>query len=264
MNVIKRDGTIQQYRWQKIEDAVGKAFAEVGQEATPTFLSQLQESVEKLVGNTKGSGTPIEDIQDVIQKELIKRNKYEAVEAFIAYRKKHEEIRESKSDIIKQIEKKLSGKNVVNQNANLDEESFGGRVGEAASVVCKSLALKHMRPQSRKNHENNEVYIHDLDAWEDGRHNCLSVPIDDMLANGVKTRQVHIRPAGSVNTALQLVAVYFQLQSLNQFGGVSATHIDWSMVPYVRKSFYKHFLNGMKYVEGLSDKEIELFKQQIS
>jgi ribonucleoside-triphosphate reductase len=58
-----------------------------------------------------------------------------------------------------------------------------------------------------------------------------------------------VRPAGSVNTAFQLVAVIFQLQSLQQFGGVSATHIDWTMVPYVRKSFYKHFKDGLKYID---------------
>ena len=78
--------------------------------------------------------------------------------------------------------------------------------------------------------------------------NCLSVPFDDLLANGFNTRQTDIRPASSVNTAFQLVAVIFQLQSLQQFGGVSSTHLDWTMVPYVRKSFWKHFKDGMTYI----------------
>ena len=30
--------------------------------------------------------------------------------------------------------------------------------------------------------------------------------------------------------------------------GVSATHLDWTMVPYVRKSFWKHFKDGMTYI----------------
>ena len=81
-------------------------------------------------------------------------------------------------------------------------------------------------------------------------HNCLSVPFDDILAKGFNTRQTDVRPANSVNTAFQLVAVIFQLQSLQQFGGVSATHLDWTMVPYVRKSFYKHYVDGVKYIEG--------------
>ena len=76
--------------------------------------------------------------------------------------------------------------------------------------------------------------------------NCLSIPFDDLLANGFNTRQTDVRPANSINTAFQLVAVIFQLQSLQQFGGVSATHLDWTMVPYVRKSFYKTFYRRFK------------------
>ena len=78
--------------------------------------------------------------------------------------------------------------------------------------------------------------------------NCLSIPFDDLLANGFNTRQTDVRPANSINTAFQLVAVIFQLQSLQQFGGVSATHLDWTMVPYIRKSFRKHWNDGIKYI----------------
>lgn len=242
MNVIKRDESIQEYDFMKIVNAVTKAFNSVEQLVPDKFLEQLKESVEKTIIKNNGDGTSIEEIQDVIQKELIKRNKYEVVESFINYRRKREEIRQEKSDLIKEVEEKLSGKNIQNQNANLDEASFLGRVGEMASVVCKKQALKHMRRQSRLNHERNEVYIHDLDAWEDGRHNCLTIPFDDLLANGFKTRQTDVRPAGSINTAMQLVAVVFQLQSLQQFGGVSASHLDWTMLPYVRKTYMKNYI----------------------
>lgn len=102
---------------------------------------------------------------------------------------------------------------------------------------------------ARKNHENNEIYIHDLDNYYVGSHNCLSIPFDDLLANGFNTRQTDVRPAGSINTAFQLVAVIFQLQSLQQFGGVSATHLDWTMIPYVRKSFVKHYKDGWEFLE---------------
>jgi ribonucleoside-triphosphate reductase len=102
---------------------------------------------------------------------------------------------------------------------------------------------------ARHNHENNEIYIHDLSAYAVGMHNCLSIPFDDLLAKGFNTRQTDVRPAQSINTAFQLVAVIFQLQSLQQFGGVSATHLDWTMVPYVRKSFYKHYCDGVLWCE---------------
>lgn len=93
----------------------------------------------------------------------------------------------------------------------------------------------------------------DLDSYAVGMHNCLSIPFDDLLANGFNTRQADVRPAQSISTAFQLIAVIFQIQSLQQFGGVSATHLDWTMVPYVRKSFYKHYKDGMKYLENTPD-----------
>lgn len=257
MKIIKRDGTPQEYDFLKIVDAVTKAFLSVGQDVPDKFLEQLKESVEKLIIKNNGAGTAIEDIQDVIQKELIKRNKFEVVEAFINYRRKREEIREQKTDLMKQINEKLTASNVQNQNANLDEASFGGRLGETSGAVAKNLALKKMSKMGRRNHEENMIYIHDLDHWMVGDHNCLSIPFDKLLAEGFKTRQTDVRKAGSVNTAMQLVAVIFQLQSLQQFGGVSATHLDWTMVPYVRKSFMKHFKDGLKYIEEKSAEEIQ-------
>lgn len=242
MKVIKRDGTPQEYNFLKIRDAVDRAFNSVSQSVPEKFIEQLKESVEKRIIKNNGDGTPIEEIQDVIQKELIKRNKFEVVESFINYRRKREEIREQKSDLIKQIQDKLSATNVQNQNANLDEESFGGRLGETAEVVSKNIALKLMSKTSRKNHENNEVYIHDLGHYRIGDHNCLIYPMDKSLNKGFNTRQTDVRPAGSVNTAMQLVAVLFQLQSLQQFGGVSASHLDWTMIPFVRKSYRKHYI----------------------
>ena len=258
MKVIKRDGLAQDYNFEKVENAVNAAFKSVNQDVPERFLEQLRQSVESAMKN-RGS-IEVEEIQDLIQKELIKRNKYDVVESFILYRNKRTEMREQKSDLIKNITKKLNGTNIENQNANVDEASFGGRIGEATRVVTKNDALKYrMSKKARKNHENNEIYIHDLDSYSSGMHNCLSIPFDDLLANGFNTRQTDVRPASSVNTAMQLVAVIFQLQSLQQFGGVSATHLDWTMVPYVRKSFFKHFKDGMKYIDYDTDEDIEQF-----
>lgn len=127
----------------------------------------------------------------------------------------------------------------------------------------KNYALEHLISKKHvHNHTNNEIYIHDLDAYAIGSHNCLSIPFDKLLKEGFNTRQTDVRPAGSINTAMQLVAVIFQLQSLQQFGGVAATHLDWTMVPYVRKSFRKHWLDGVRYIEY--NKLAEDVKKEIS
>jgi ribonucleoside-triphosphate reductase len=256
MKVEKRDGTLQEFDFQKITQAVKNVYKSIGKEGPEKVMFDLCEYYRKLSEKyDSGKNTqpvPIESIQDTIRDILIKRNQIEAAEAFVLYRKKHEEIRERKSWMTKEITKKLKGTNIENQNANVDEASFGGRLGEATRVVTKDFALKYIvSKKSRDNHNNNMIYIHDLDSYAVGMHNCLTIPFDDLLKKGFEVRQTDVRPANSINTAFQLVAVIFQVQSLQQFGGVSASHLDWTMVPYVRKSFYKHYKTGLKYLHGI-------------
>ena len=249
MQVIKRDKTEELFQIQKIESAIERAFASCGKE--PDY--KVIDCIKRIYNIQSNDTVHVEDIQDNVEKCLMEIDK-EVAKAYIIYRYNHKLIRENKDKLYKDITKKLLATNVTNQNANVDEHSFGGRMGEVNRLVLKDYALKYcMSRKSRNNHLNNEVYIHDLDSYAAGMHNCLSIPFDDLLAKGFNTRQTDVRPANSINTAMQLVAVIFQLQSLQQFGGVSATHLDWTMVPYVRKSFYKHFKNGARYIEGVKD-----------
>ena len=252
MYIIKRDGTVVLFDKNKIINAIDKAFIEVdGQLYEDDTANDIANDIEEWMLKCPDGSIEVEDIQDLIEDYLMRSERRDVARAYIRYRYKKEVARQKKDDFIQAIRKKLDGKDIKNQNANVDEASFGGRIGEASSVVTKQLALDYIvSPMTRKNHLENIIYTHDLDAYYIGSHNCLSIPFDDLLANGFNTRQTDVRPAGSVNTAFQLVAVIFQIQSLSQFGGVSATHLDWTMVPYVRKSFYKHYRDGMKYLSN--------------
>ena len=162
MKVIKRDESIQSFDFGKIERAVTLAFESVGEELDGKFIEQLKTQLDKRASVDDEGCITVEEIQDLIQRELIKRNKYDVVESFILYRRKRQEIRESKSDLVRNIRKALNATDIQNQNANVDEASFGGRIGEAARVVTKDTALKMMSRMSRRNHENNEIYIHKI------------------------------------------------------------------------------------------------------
>ena len=255
MYIIKRDGSITQFNKKKIINAINKAFIEVdGKLYEDDTAKDIAEDIERQINHFPDGSVGVEDLQDWIEDYLMRSERRDVARAYIRYRYKKEVARNKRDDFIKAIREKLDGNNVKNQNANVDEHSFGGRTGEASSVVTKQLALDYLlSPMARKNHIDNIIYTHDLDSYYVGSHNCLSIPFDDLLANGFNTRQADVRPAGSINTAFQLIAVIFQIQSLCQFGGVSATHLDWTMVPYVRKSFWKHFKDGVKYLYSSND-----------
>lgn len=261
MNIIKRSGKIEQLSKKKIFDSICNANSAVDnadERLTKKQIQRISDSVFAKCEDLEGEQVEIDVLEDLIEKMLMEAQGYEVAKRYITYRYEKERVRMNRS-----LTEKLTAANVQNQNANVDEFSFGGRMGETASFVTKQYALDHLiSKRTRLNHVNNEVYIHDLDNYALGNHNCLSIPFDKLLREGFNTRQTDVRPANSINTAFQLVAVIFQLQSLQQFGGVAATHIDWTMVPYVRKSFRKHWLDGVRYIEY--NKLSEDVKKEIS
>lgn len=263
MVVIKRDGREVPFDSGKISGAIIKAFNNVYANNLTEEMVEFAHRVADEIGSS-GDHSRVEDIQNTVVKRLMSSKYKEVATAYVEYRHLHEMARSQYAELMDAVADKLQAKNVKNQNANVDEHSFGGRIGEASDVVNKRYALEYLvSPMAKANHENNEIYIHDLNAYAVGNHNCLSIPFDDLLANGFNTRQTDVRPAQSINTAFQLVAVIFQLQSLQQFGGVSATHLDWTMVPYVRKSFYKHYMDGVRYVENYKGAGTELFHKDL-
>ena len=249
--VVKRDGKEVPYNRDKIICAINKALLEMDGNLGSDYISKnVATSIENYFAAHSVECITVEEIQDLVEWNLINGPRADLAKSYIRYRYKKEMARNRYKELMDTIGEKLNASNVQNQNANVDEHSFGGRMGEMNGAVARMYALDHIvSHMAKENHLNNMIYIHDLDHYAVGSHNCLSIPFDDLLAKGFNTRQTDVRPAQSVSTAFQLVAVIFQLQSLQQFGGVSATHIDWTMVPYVRKSFYKHLSDGIFYVE---------------
>ena len=257
MQIIKRDGTAMPFDEERICRAIARAYQEAYKDnSEPWYAKEIAKLIYEVATQVDEPMT-VEEIQELVEDYLTDYD-LRVSKTYIRYRYKRALAREySTEQFMKEIGRKLTASNVENQNANVDEYSFGGRRGEATNVLMKQYALDFLiSPRFAQNHINNRIYIHDLDSYAVGMHNCLSIPFDDLLAKGFNTRQTDVRPANSINTAFQLVAVLFQLQSLQQFGGVAATHLDWTMVPYVRKSFYKHFIDGLDFVEDIPDAAI--------
>lgn len=210
--ITKRNGALVSFDKEKIINAVNKAFIAV--DGKPNDLSkEIAESF-----NPDWDFT-VEQIQDLVEAYLMDSDRKDVARAYVRHRYKREAAREHKDVFFKAIGEKLRGIGIENSNANMDENSFSGRIGTASDLMNKMYALEYcLSPMAKANHLGNRIYEHDLSAYASGSHNCLSVPFDQLLAKGFKIRQTDIRPAGSINTAMQLIAVIFQLQSLCQFG----------------------------------------------
>lgn len=187
MDVVKRDGSKVLFDPSKIIRAINKAFVEVDgqiyENDTATDIAlEIAQKVDK-----SPTLISVEQIQDWVEEYLMDSERKDVARAYVRYRYKSEVAREKKDDFVAAIIEKLSGKNIQNQNANVDEASFGGRIGEASGLVNKQLALDYLVSKTtRDNHLNNEVYIHDLDAYFVGSHNCFHPDTKFITTQGLR------------------------------------------------------------------------------
>ena len=198
--IIKRDGRKETFNKQKIINATKKAFIAVDGTLTKAGVKKIRRLAKEasdIIVSADHAYT-VEEIQDLVERLLMNTDRKDVAKAYILYRDERNKVRSRNSKLMKNIEEKLMASNVQNQNANLDEHSFGGRMGEARSELMKDYALNFLlSDMARDNHLNNEIYVHDLDSYAVGMHNCLTVPFDDLLAKGFNTRQTDVRPANS-------------------------------------------------------------------
>ena len=133
MQVIKRDGSVVTFDADKIRVAITLA-----NERTHEMLANDIERVFKNIClNIKKEELDVEEIQDLVEKTLMKYKFYSTAKEYIIYRDERTKNRENKSKLIKEIAEKINADNIVNQNANVDEKSFGGRKGEADNSLMK-------------------------------------------------------------------------------------------------------------------------------
>lgn len=139
---------------------------------------------------------------------------------------------------------------VLRENANLNGESFSGKMSKFGSEYAKWYANHFVMPEQLVQAiKDNVVYVHDLDQYAIGTTNCIFIPFAKLLREGFNTGNGSVRPPASIMTAMALVAIIFQSQQNSQYGGVSANKLDYDLAPYVAKSFSKYFWKGLGYFE---------------
>ena len=169
--VIKRSGKRELFNKDKIVKAILLSFESVDGN-TDESTKEIAESIASFVSK-RTDDMSVEDIQDLIERKLMATKRKDVAKAYINYRYLHGMARDRYHDLMSAVEEKLMASNIQNQNANVDEASFGGRMGEANDVVMKRFALDNcMSPMARANHLNNEIYTHDLNSYSSGMHNC--------------------------------------------------------------------------------------------
>lgn len=255
LNIVKRDSRIKAFDMERIQIAIKKAYEDYygNDEKFIKDYKIIAPEIEKNVYALGKDRIFIEEIQDIVVKALTTVDT-DIADSYEDYRERRRIERDKNSEAYKKLDKILQCSDVMNSNANVDEHSFGGRKFESANVILKRYALdKMIKPEIAKAHMENRIYIHDLDSYAIGMHNCSFPDIKKLINKGFITRNGDVRGASGLSTAFQLVAVIFQIQSQEQFGGTGSCHLDYDLEEQVDISFKKHFADALYYFD---EKEI--------
>lgn len=269
VKVSKRDGRTTNFDSNRIRLAVRKAFQDVDGELTTyaknksnEIARQIESQLEQQSDNADIS---VESIQDMIEQQLMACKRKDVAKAFILYRNQRSIIRERNTKLVQSVFNRANSGVDNRSNANVDEKSFSGKEKEASADIGKILALDYggLSEPVATAHKEMLIYQHDLEKAIYGVHNCLNLNFQEIFTYGFSTRNGDVRPPTSFSTACQLVAVAFQCQSQVQFGGVGSIHLDYDLAPFVKMSFAKHYKDGLKYIENVSQSDIDELPKSI-
>lgn len=246
MIVKKRDGREIEFNIDKVIYAIEKSMQRTEIGVDKELAIRIAESINKI----EKSSLTVEEIQDLVEKKLMTSARKDVAREYITYRQRRNEERMRKSELYKVGQEiiDVTDLDMARENANLNGESFSGKMSKFGSEYSKWYARNFILPKKFvKAIEDNYVYPHDLDQYVLGTTNCIFVPFSKLLSKGFSTGNGSVRTPNSIMTAMALVAIIFQSQQNAQFGGVGANMLDWDLAPYVDKSFKKHFKKGLKY-----------------
>ncbi|RAP18927.1 Ribonucleotide reductase [Brevibacillus laterosporus] len=260
MLIMKRDGRQEIFQVEKINTAITQACLAVTGTANSALCEEIalwiQEQLEQQLltseqkQNNKVKPLFTQTVHELLIAHLCEKYHNDIAHSFTSYRQQRDRNRLKQSELynISEAVIGLQDMDLLRENANVNGESFSGKMSKMGSEYAKWHVKQYVLPtELREAIDQHYVYVHDLDQYAIGTTNCIFIPFDRLLADGFNTGNGSVRTPQSIMTAMALVAIIFQSQQNSQFGGVSANKIDWDLAPYVRKSFVKHVKKGIHY-----------------
>lgn len=198
MLVNKRDGTKQEFDFNKIKKAVKAAFSSCGIEKE-TRIDPVIWSIKnklELVDNELS----VEKIQDIVETSLMQCGEYKVAKSYIIYREKHRQLRESAEKNLTFIDNYIHSDNTANatidDNSNVSNHNIAVLNAEIHKENNQNTNYRMLENELRKlypnfdykqmmNDFNTIAYLHDSSS-QIGMPYCVAITMYPFLTHGIK------------------------------------------------------------------------------
>ena len=265
IKVVKRNGTKVDFNSTKVAIAIKKGFDSItiiakdedGEDIEKAkyteadiqkvFKAVIKEIEKDYVDKDK---IKIEEIQNIIEKQLQKLKYDDVYKSFSEYREKRNQSREmfmydkKVHKFLKTLEglglKSAAEDDTKRENANSDGDTGMGTMLQYGSTVSREFAKDYlMKKKFADAHDDGDIHIHDMDFWPMGTTTCMQIDLNKLFKNGFSTGHGHLRAPNDIMSYSALAAIAIQSNQNDQHGGQSIPAFDYYLAPGVLKSFRK-------------------------
>jgi len=239
--VIKRDGRKVSYDVERIITAIIKAFKETRKDFIEN-RSQYEKDIKHIVFYVeedlkRKNIYTVEEIQDVVERTLMKSKYKDVAKAYIVYRNNRTLARGSITD--KDVMELLGNKSEywTSENSNKDSKVVTVQRDYLAGITSTDIARRFLLPpEVCKAHDEGIIHQHDMDYMaQKALHNCCLCNLEDMLNFGTVINGVAIDAQKRLSTAVTVATQIITAVSSSQYGGITITLTH--LAPFVRKSY---------------------------
>jgi len=251
--IIKRDGRRAPFQIEKITDAIFAA-AQASGGRDRAMAENLANQVVQLLDNENMITIPtVEQIQDAVEKVLVKNGHARTAKKYILYRNERTRAREMNTRLMKVYEdltfKSSADNDIKRENANIDGDTAMGTMlkygSEGAKQFCEMFILD---TEHSKAHREGDIHIHDMDFYT-LTTTCCQIDLLKLFTDGFSTGHGFLREPKDIRSYSALACIALQSNQNDQHGGQSVPNFDYAMAPGVAKTFRKAYLD--KLVEAL-------------
>lgn len=257
--IIKRDGRRTAFELEKIANAIFKAAQSVGGHDYQMAMELAKQVEDSLGAEASGEPPTVEQIQDMVEKVLVKNGHARTAKKYILYRNERTRVREMNTRLMKVYEDLTFQSSLENdikrENANIDGDTAMGTMLKYGSEGAKQFyEMFILDPEHSKAHREGDIHIHDLDFLT-LTTTCCQIDLLKLFEGGFSTGHGFLREPNDIRSYSALACIAIQANQNDQHGGQSVPNFDYSMAPGVRKTYRKLYKQNLA-------KAIEVFAGQ--
>ncbi|MCX7715590.1 MAG: anaerobic ribonucleoside triphosphate reductase, partial [Clostridia bacterium] len=260
--IIKRDGREVGFDISKIANAINKAFNASAKRDDYEYALSLSNQVVLEIEEQGIEKPTVEQIQDAVEKILIKNGHVITARAYIVYRSERTRVREMKTNLMKIYEditfRDSEESDLQRENANVNSDTAMGTMLKYGSEGSKQFfEMFVLKPEHSKAHKNGDIHIHDLDFLT-MTTTCCQIDLLDLFNGGFSTGHGVLREPNDIASYAALACIAIQSNQNDQHGGQSIVNFDYGMAPGIIKTYRRKYISNLaKAIELIDGTEIE-------